>query len=77
MEQDPERVHRWLEEEYPAIRAQARKAGAEIYFGDEAPHVLSHTGHPVRNYLIPPYVFLLMMIDNVAPKIRIMEDAIT
>lgn len=36
MEQDPERVRRWLEEEYPAIREQARQAGAEIYFGDEA-----------------------------------------
>src|ERR1039457_235352 len=36
MEQDPERVRRWREQEYPAIREQARKAGAEIYFGDEA-----------------------------------------
>jgi transposase len=35
-EQDPERVRRWLEEEYPAIREQARHVGAEIYFGDEA-----------------------------------------
>jgi transposase len=35
-EQDPERVRRWREQEYPAIREQARKAGAEIYFGDEA-----------------------------------------
>lgn len=29
-EQDAERVRRWLEEEYPAIRAQARRVGAEI-----------------------------------------------
>jgi transposase len=36
MEQDPQRVRRWLEEEYPAIRGQARQVGAEIYFGDEA-----------------------------------------
>ena len=36
MEQDPKRVRLWLEEEYPAIREQARQAGAEIYFGDEA-----------------------------------------
>jgi transposase len=35
-EQDPERVRRWLEEQYPAIRARARRQGAEIYFGDEA-----------------------------------------
>ena len=36
MEQDPQRVRRWLEQEYPAIREQARQVGAEIYFGDEA-----------------------------------------
>mgnify|MGYP001266189458 CR=1 FL=1 len=35
-EQDPEGVRRRLAEEYPAIRAQARRAGAEIYWGDEA-----------------------------------------
>ena len=35
-EQDPQRVRRWLEQEYPAIREEARPAGAEIYFGDEA-----------------------------------------
>jgi transposase len=35
-EQDAERVRHWLQEEYPAIREQARQAGAEIYFGDEA-----------------------------------------
>lgn len=36
MEQDPERVRQWRAEEYPGIRAAARAAGAEIYFGDEA-----------------------------------------
>jgi len=36
MEQDPERVRHWRAEEYPGIRAAARAAGAEIYFGDEA-----------------------------------------
>ncbi|MGH7448209.1 MAG: IS630 family transposase [Longimicrobiales bacterium] len=35
-EQDPERVRRWKEEQYPAIHAEARKAGATIYFADEA-----------------------------------------
>ena len=36
MEQDPKRVWRWLEQEYPLIRRQARAIGADIYFGDEA-----------------------------------------
>jgi transposase len=36
MEQDPQRVRQWLEQEYPCLREQARQAGAEIYFGDEA-----------------------------------------
>lgn len=34
-EQDPEAVRRWLEEDYPAIRAQARREKAQIYWGDE------------------------------------------
>jgi len=36
LEQDPERVRQWLEEEYPRIRRQAQRQGAEIYFGEEA-----------------------------------------
>ena len=36
IEQDPERVRHWLDEEYPRIRRQAQRQGAEIYFGDEA-----------------------------------------
>jgi len=34
-EQKPERVKKWLEEEYPAIKKQAQKEKAVIYFGDE------------------------------------------
>src|SRR3954465_5019269 len=33
---DPQAVQRWRDEEFPAIRAQARAEGATIYFGDEA-----------------------------------------
>jgi transposase len=33
---DPEAVQRWRDEEFPAIRAQAKADGATIYFGDEA-----------------------------------------
>ena len=35
-QQDPDAVRRWLEEEYPRIKAEAKRAGASIYFGDEA-----------------------------------------
>ncbi len=35
-QQDAERVRRWKEEEFPAIRARARELGAEVYFGDES-----------------------------------------
>lgn len=35
-EQNPGLVETWLREEYPKIRAQARKQSAGIYFGDEA-----------------------------------------
>jgi len=35
-QQDLDAVRRWREEEFPAIRVQAREEGAEVYFGDEA-----------------------------------------
>ena len=34
-EQNPEEVQRWLNETYPAVRAQALREKAEIYWGDE------------------------------------------
>lgn len=34
-EQRPEAVQAWLDEEYPALEARARKEGAEIHWGDE------------------------------------------
>jgi transposase len=33
---NPEAVERWKSEDFPAIRAQARKDGATVYFADEA-----------------------------------------
>lgn len=35
-QQCPATVQRWLNEEYPRIREQAKKANAAIFFGDEA-----------------------------------------
>ena len=35
-QQDPERVRRWREQEYPVIRTMAKQVGADIFFGDEA-----------------------------------------
>jgi transposase len=34
-ERDPAKVKKWLDEEYPAIRRQARREKAEILWGDE------------------------------------------
>lgn len=34
-ERDPEIVRQWLRERYPAIRARAKRDGAEIHWGDE------------------------------------------
>jgi len=34
-EQDPKAVRRWLEQEYPTIREQARRENAEIHWADE------------------------------------------
>lgn len=35
-EQSPEAVHKWIEQDYPAIAARARREGAEIHWGDES-----------------------------------------
>lgn len=35
LEQDPAAVQRWVAQEYPAIRTQAKQHKAEIYWGDE------------------------------------------
>ena len=35
-QQDPAAVRHWLKTEYPAIRKQARRTGAQIFFADEA-----------------------------------------
>ena len=35
-QQNPSLVEKWLKEEFPAIRAKAKKLGAEIFFADEA-----------------------------------------
>lgn len=35
-QQSPETVEQWLESEFPAIRAEARREKAEIWFSDEA-----------------------------------------
>jgi len=34
-EKNPQEVSRWLDQEYPAIRSQAKEEKAEIYWGDE------------------------------------------
>lgn len=34
-EQNPKLVEKWLDEQYPAIAAKAKKQGAEIHWGDE------------------------------------------
>jgi transposase len=34
-EQSPQRVQKWLDEEYPAIKARALEESAEIHWGDE------------------------------------------
>jgi transposase len=36
LQQNPEAVRRWMDEEYPNIQAWARKENALIFFGDEA-----------------------------------------
>jgi transposase len=43
-QRDEEKVMRWKTEQFPRIRAEARKAGATVYFADEASVRTDHHG---------------------------------
>ena len=47
-EQKPEAVKQWLETDYPAIAARAKREGAELYWGDET--AVSSVEHYPRGY---------------------------
>ncbi len=80
-QQDPEAVRRWREEEFPAIREQARAAGAQVYFADEAgvrtDHHAGTTWAPVG---ATPVVEVtgeragVNMISAVSPRGKLMFD---
>lgn len=48
MKQNPLAVEKWLKEEYPAIHAQAKREGAEIFWGDET--AVQNVAHYARGY---------------------------
>ena len=48
MKQNPEAVEKWLKQEYPAIHAQAKREGAEIFWGDET--AVQNVAHYARGY---------------------------
>lgn len=79
-QQDPEAVRRWREEEFPAIRAQAREEGAEVYFGDEAGvRTDHHSGTTGRRWGRHPWFRSgeragLNMISAVSPRGALMFD---
>ncbi len=74
-EQNPTLVEQWLRDTYPAIRARAKRLGAEIFFGDEAGvRSDAHTGRTWAPRGKTPVVrvtgarFGLNMISAVSPK---------
>jgi len=74
-QQNPSLVEKWLEEEFPKIRKEAKKKGAEIFFEDES-GVRSdfHSGTTWARRGVTPVVrvtgqrFSLNMISAVSPK---------
>lgn len=48
MNQKPEQVREWLDNVYPEIHAQAKKEGAEIFWGDET--AVQNTSNYARGY---------------------------
>jgi transposase len=83
-QQDPEAVRRWRAEEFPAIREQARREGAELYFADEAGVRLDHhagtTWAPVGQTPVVEAVSApdrLNMISAITPKGAMSFDVFT
>jgi len=68
-EQDPERVRAWKEEVYPAIQAEARAAGASIFFGDEA---AVRTDHHAGTTWAPVEV----TTDKAGPYLRVLDELV-
>jgi transposase len=48
MNQDPAKIGKWLDEEYPAIEKQAREGDCEIYWGDET--AVQNTSNYAKGY---------------------------
>jgi len=46
--QNPEKIAKWLDEEYPAIEKQAREENCEIYWGDET--AIQNTANYIKGY---------------------------
>jgi transposase len=74
-QQNPTLVEKWLKEEYPRIKAKAKKEGAEIYFADEAGvRSDAHSGRTWAPRGQTPVIattgarFGLNMISAVSPK---------
>ena len=75
LEQNPEVVRQWLEQDYPRLRAQAAQEGAEIYWGDET--AVKEDAHWVRGYAprgqtpvlaVPARWTTLSMISAISPQ---------
>ena len=75
LEQNPEAVRQWLEQDYPRLRAQAVQEGAVIYWGDET--VVKEDAHWVRGYAprgqtpvlaVPARWTTLPMISAISPR---------
>lgn len=74
-QQDPEKVKAWQEVAYPEIRKQAKKAGADIYFGDEScirsDHQSGTTWAPIGQTPVVEKTgarFSVNMISAISPK---------
>jgi transposase len=48
LNQDPEKIAKWLDEEYPTIEKQARDEDCEIYWGDET--AIQNTANYAKGY---------------------------
>lgn len=68
--QNPERIQKWLAEEYPAIKDRAKAENAEIYWGDES--ALQNTANYAKGYA-PKGHAPVLEVESVKMKINMLS----
>lgn len=68
--QNPDRIQKWLDEEYPTIKERAKKENAEIYWGDETG--IQNTANYAKGYS-PIGKTPVLEVESVKMKVNLLS----